>query len=668
MSSTGRNLHLPRVLENVGEAWRGAVLTIGNFDGVHLGHRAILARARETAKRLNTQVVAMTFEPHPIAILAPDRAPPTLTPLEKKLELLQWSFEQGGLYGADAVFVIPIDRNFLDITAEEFVREILIQQFAPKAIVEGPTFNFGRDRAGSNETLRQFAKEGGYEVDIVEAKQIKTADGKQLTVSSSTIRSLLAAGNVADAGRCLGRHYQLSGPVIRGAGVGRLLDYPTINLDVTAQQIPAEGVYVGFAMGGRVISRAAISIGRRETFGQHKLVVEAFLLDVQQDLYDKVVQLDFRKRIRDQKRFDHASELKEQIAKDVQQVRESTMDMYTNPAVPGLAPTSRYEFAARFLHNPLYKTKHMIVTHARPDGDALGSTVGLYRVLTELGRDVKIVLYEDVPPRYAFVVEGVPYSRWGKDINVADVEADRQIVIVDTSSWQQLEPVAPFLKGHPHKFVIDHHKTRDRVSDIELIDENAPAAALIVWKICKAAGWPVSKEAAEALFVGLATDTGWFRFSNTNAEALAAAAEMTELGVNPAELYQRIYLSDPAARVRLLARVLGEFKLFADDRVALQTLSRKTLAECGATDAMTEEIVNEPMRIATVNVSVFCSEAADNGPVRVNLRSKHGVDVAALARQFGGGGHERAAGARIPGTLDEVAKKVVDAVIAELKD
>jgi len=648
------------VLENVSDAWRGAVLTIGNFDGVHLGHRAILARAVEAAKRLNTRVVAMTFDPHPIAILAPDRAPPILTPLEDKLSLLQD-------FGAEAVLVVPIDKEFLDITAEEFVHQILIQRFAPKAIVEGPTFNFGRDRKGSNATLRQFASEGGYELDVVEAKQVKTTDGKQLTVSSSTIRALLAAGNVDDATRCLGHSYHMVGQVVRGAGVGKSLGFPTVNLSISGQQVPGEGVYEGTAHVGNTTSRAAISIGRRETFGGSSLVVEAFLLDTQHEHYDQQARLSIHRRLRDQRRFETPEALASQIAKDVAEIRSSDR-VWINPAVLSLTAESKYEFAAKTLYIPRSKTSYVLFTHARPDGDALGSAVGLWRVLTDLGRDARIVLYEDVPPRYAFVTEGVPYSRWGKDINAADIEADRLIVIVDTSSWQQIEPVAPFLKGHRHKFVIDHHKTRDRVSDVELIDENASAAALIVWKICKAAGWPVSKQAAEALFVGLATDTGWFRFSNTNAEALAAAAEMTALGVNPAELYQRIYLSDSVARVRLIARVLIDLKLFANDRVALQTLTRQTLAECGATDAMTEEIVNEPMRIATVNVSVFCSETPDNGPVRVNLRSKHGVDVAALARRFGGGGHERAAGARVPGSLAEVAKKIVDAAIAELHD
>lgn len=649
------------MFENASDGWRGAVLTIGNFDGVHRGHQAILTRAAETAKRLSTRVVAMTFDPHPIAILAPDHAPPILTPLEDKLGLLRDA-------GADEVLVVPIDRDFLDITAEEFVRKILIQRFAPKAIVEGPTFNFGRDRAGSNETLRRFANEGGYEVDVVEAKQIKMPDGKVLTVSSSTIRSLLAAGNVVDAFHCLHRSYYISGRVVHGTGTGKSLGFPTINLEVQNQLVPGEGVYEGIANIRNSASRAAISIGRRETFGGSRIVVEAFLLDVDQSIYDQTALLAFHRRIRNQERFESPEALAAQIGRDVASIRANT-SVWINPAVLNLSEKSKYEFAARTIYSDGFRGSVGLFTHVRPDGDALGSTVGLWRVLRDLKCDPKLILYEDVPPRYAFVTDGIPYFRWGKDLFESDINDFWRIVVLDTSSWQQLEPVSAFLKNERRAvLVVDHHKTKDHVSDIELIDENAPAAALMVWKICKAAGWPVSKQAAEALFVGLATDTGWFRFSNTNAEALAAAAEMTALGVNPAELYQRIYLSDPAARVRLIARVLGDLKLFASDRVALQTLSRTTLAECGATDAMTEEIVNEPMRIATVNVSIFCSESADGGPVRVNLRSKHGVDVAALARRFGGGGHERAAGARIAGTLDAVAKQVVDAAVAELRD
>jgi len=311
----------------------------------------------------------------------------------------------------------------------------------------------------------------------------------------------------------------------------------------------------------------------------------------------------------------------------------------------------------------------LLVTHARPDGDAIGSVVGLARVLQDRGGKPAVVLFDEIPPRYAFVGGGVPIVRWGRELTAEQAGSHDQVCILDTSAFQQLEPIAEYLKTiRPRLLVIDHHKTRDSVADAELIDEDAAATAQIIFQLCEAAGWVVRGKAAEALFVGLATDTGWFRFSNTSHAAMDVAAKLTALGVVPSDLYERIYLCDAAARVRLIARVLSGLQLVADERIAIQTLTRQTLTECGATDAMTEEIVNEPMRIASVNVSVFFSESPDNGPIRVNVRSKRDVDVALLARQFGGGGHARAAGARIAGTLDEVVAKVTAAVLAELKN
>lgn len=313
-------------------------------------------------------------------------------------------------------------------------------------------------------------------------------------------------------------------------------------------------------------------------------------------------------------------------------------------------------------------TSPLLVTHARPDGDAIGSVVGLARVLQDRGSTPSVVLFDEIPPRYAFICGGVPIVRWGRDMTAQQATTHDLVCVLDTSAFQQLEPIGEFLKTiRPRLLVIDHHKTRDKVADAELVDEDAAATAQIIFQLCEAAGWTVSRKAAEALFAGLATDTGWFRFSNTSHAAMDVATKLTALGVVPSDLYERIYLSDAAARVRLIARVLSGLQLVADERIAIQTLSRQTLAECGATDAMTEEIVNEPMRIASVNVSIFFSESPDNGPIRVNLRSKRDIDVALLARRFGGGGHARAAGARIAGTLDEVVAKITAAVLAEWK-
>lgn len=308
----------------------------------------------------------------------------------------------------------------------------------------------------------------------------------------------------------------------------------------------------------------------------------------------------------------------------------------------------------------------LITTHIRPDGDAIGSTVGLWRVLTDAGRRAELVWLDDVPPRYAFVAAGVDWHRWGRGFAAGDVGPDDLLCIVDTSSYSQLEPAAEFLRtASQTKVVIDHHQTRDPIGDPELVDVEAGAAAQMVAQLCEFAGWAIRPAAAEALFVGVATDTGWFRHSNTSPQLLTVAASLVARGARTAELYERIYLGDPAPRVRLFGRALAAMRLFSGDRVALLTLPRSLLDEVGATTAMTEDLVNEPLRIGSVVASVLCTESAD-GPIRISLRSKRDIDVAALAQRHGGGGHARAAGARLTGPLEQAAATIVAELVAAL--
>lgn len=320
------SLGVKHSLDEIGPPWQKCVLTIGNFDGVHHGHQAILLRARQLAGEFGTHVIAMTFEPHPIAILRPDRAPPILTPVEEKCRLLQ-------MKGADGVIVVPVDKAFLDITAEAFVQDILIRRFAPKAVVEGGNFGFGHDRTGNTGTLRAFAAQGGFIVEVVGAEDVCMPDGSWKQVSSGLIRDRLRAGDVETALRCLHRPYELIGTIVRGAGVGKSLGYPTINLETSGQLIPAEGVYSGIAKIDQTPSRAAISVGRRETFGGARLAVEAFLLDVDGTYYDRPARIGFVRRLRDQKRFASPEELSSQIAKDVEQIRAIRLDT----AIGGMA-------------------------------------------------------------------------------------------------------------------------------------------------------------------------------------------------------------------------------------------------------------------------------------------------------------------------------------------
>lgn len=301
-------------LDNLPVSLRGCVLSIGNFDGVHLGHRRILEAARALAAPIGAPVVAMTLEPPSEVIFQGVGALQRLTPPRQKNLLLLEA-------GADDVVEAHVDRPFLSMTAEEFVQRILIEKFAPRQVVEGPDFLFGRGRKGNVESLCRAGAAGGFEVRVAEAATVEL-DGRQERVSSTLIRRLVSEGNVAGAARCLGRPFALYGPVVRGAGAGRTLEYPTVNLAPGEQVLPADGVYAGRATLGDREYPAAISVGTKPTMGGSPRGIEAFLLDARGDFYGRFLRLDFAQRLRGQERFNSVQALKGQIAKDVQRVRE----------------------------------------------------------------------------------------------------------------------------------------------------------------------------------------------------------------------------------------------------------------------------------------------------------------------------------------------------------
>ena len=291
------------------------MLTIGNFDGVHLGHQRIIQTARSVADAEGLPVVAMTFEPPPDAALRPEHLPRRITPPEARTRLLLEA-------GCDYVVIVPVDRELLTTTAENFIQQIVVKRFAPKHIVEGANFFFGRQRSGTVETLSEAAPAGGFEMHLVEPVTVELPQGRS-RIASTLIRSLIEAGHVADAARCLGRQFALFGRVVPGSGLGRQLGFPTINLELSEQACPADGVYAGKALLPAGQYPAAVSIGANPTLAVERRTVEAFLIDAQGDFYDQQAALHFLQRIRDQKRFDDIESLKDQIAKDVQRVRET---------------------------------------------------------------------------------------------------------------------------------------------------------------------------------------------------------------------------------------------------------------------------------------------------------------------------------------------------------
>lgn len=291
---------------------RGCVLTIGNFDGVHLGHRGILDRCRQLAGADGT-VVAMTFEPPPDLVVRKDDVPMRIDPVGPKCEHLLAA-------GADRALVLHTDDLLMAIAPEEFLTAVVRRKLAPAHVVEGPDFGFGLGRSGTVNTLREAGPRLGFETHVVEPARVQLIDGDQ-TISSTLVRRLLTAGRVGEAGRCLGRNFTLYSTVIPGHGEGRRLGFPTVNLAPNAQVLPRDGIYAGWAEVAGRRRPAAISIGDRPTFGDGRRAVEAHLLGAQGDLYGCEVALEFVRRLRRQETYPDADALREQIAKDVESVR-----------------------------------------------------------------------------------------------------------------------------------------------------------------------------------------------------------------------------------------------------------------------------------------------------------------------------------------------------------
>lgn len=288
---------------------RGAVLTIGNFDGVHRGHARLVGRLRDRARTVGAPAVAVTFDPHPVALLRPEAAPVPLTWTERTAALLLEA-------GATSVGVFQTGPWLLDLSARAFFERIILDQFGARGLVEGPTFGFGRGREGDVGLLGSWCDQAGISFEVVPPVEI---DGQ--IVSSSRIRALLAAGDTREAGRLLGRPHRIRGQVVPGAGRGRGLGFPTANLQGIDTQIPADGVYAARAWTSNPPRPcpAAVHIGANATFHATQRTVEAHLIGFRDDLYGQTIELDFLERLRGTRKFDGVSELLDQIRVDVEQ-------------------------------------------------------------------------------------------------------------------------------------------------------------------------------------------------------------------------------------------------------------------------------------------------------------------------------------------------------------
>ena len=288
----------------------GGVLTVGNFDGVHLGHQRMLEQLVTLARELGTRAVAVTFDPPPLAILAPDRVPPQLTTTPQKIALIR-------SLGVDEVIVYPASRELLALTAEQFFEEVLVGQLGCLGLVEGPNFRFGKGRAGDVALLREMCAQRRMPIRIVEA-----CESEGTMVSSSEVRIAIGQGDVARARSLLGRPYTISGTVAHGAERGRLLGFPTANLDGIETLLPPPGVYAGRSLVEGVAYPVALNIGPNPTFGEDRLKVEAHLIGFTGNLYGRVVTIECLDHLRGVVKFPSVEALQAQLQHDIAQAMQ----------------------------------------------------------------------------------------------------------------------------------------------------------------------------------------------------------------------------------------------------------------------------------------------------------------------------------------------------------
>ncbi len=297
-------------IENVRQKLPYPVLTIGNFDGVHLGHQALFRMLIERARKNNGTSVVFTFVPHPLRVIAPERAPKLLTPYKEKIRLIKNC-------GIDVIICINFTKEFASITAEDFIRNILCSMLEVREILIGSNYMFGKGRKGSPELLKALGKEYGFSVTVVDEIRIDNT-----VVSSSRIRTLIAKGRVEEAAKFLGRPYSVEGVVIEGAKRGKsLLNTPTANLSTANELLPKDGVYAVKVKVGRKVYGGATNIGCNPTFKDKKFSFETHILDFEGRLLGKTLRVEFISRIRDEIKFSKVEDLAAQLEKDIAQIR-----------------------------------------------------------------------------------------------------------------------------------------------------------------------------------------------------------------------------------------------------------------------------------------------------------------------------------------------------------
>jgi len=323
----------------------------------------------------------------------------------------------------------------------------------------------------------------------------------------------------------------------------------------------------------------------------------------------------------------------------------------------------------------------LITTHTKVDGDAAGCCAALSEAILSLGKKVQLLFLSPLPDWYGFLFAH-PVPVLGKDLSKEQLLQGKLgrfdlVIIVDTNSRSQLPGFEEYLKhANTSVLVIDHHATADGLGDVELVDSTAAAASSVVLELFKFARLNIAPKIAQALFVGIASDTGWFHFSNTNAAALRYCAELADAGANPSAIYHNIYQTFSPQRFRLMTAMQSTLELHFDGRCATQYLTLQDFKNTGARHEDTENLIEECQHIGSVEVAALFVELPD-GRIRCSLRSRprpsqHGaeggaVDVCKIAAKFGGGGHTAAAGTYLPAPIEHAKQAVLDLLSQQLK-
>jgi riboflavin kinase/FMN adenylyltransferase len=309
-------------IENLKRSFKNPVVTLGNFDGVHLGHQKIFRRVMEEASKIRGEGVVITFEPHPLKVLAPEKFLPLLTPFRKKMMLIDNS-------GIEVVLCIKFSSTFSEISPFEFIKSILVEKVKARKVIIGYNYHFGKGQRGDAQTLKDAGKTFDFEVEIVEPLKVG-----QTVVSSSKIRDLIQRGEVEEASELLGRSYPIIGKVVEGTKRGKTLGFPTANLEISEELYPKTGVYAVEVVWHQQRFNGLANIGSNPTFSRQRgkkeepFSLEVHILNFNQEIYGEEIEIRFKERMREEVRFDSPSQLIDQIQKDIQWAQENVFSKH----------------------------------------------------------------------------------------------------------------------------------------------------------------------------------------------------------------------------------------------------------------------------------------------------------------------------------------------------